>query len=57
MSTSTVTSRTSSVAAVRCTKLFLRRVVLCVALTTFNVFVVAKFAGVLYQATLGNYSE
>jgi hypothetical protein len=28
--------------------------VLCVALTVLNIFVAAKFAGVLYQATFGN---
>lgn len=57
MSTSTVPSRAASATAVRSTNPFLRRIVLCVALTTLNVFVVAKFAGVLYQATVGNHFE
>ncbi len=38
--------------AVRSTSPFLRRIVLCVGLTALNIFVVAKFAEVLYQATL-----
>lgn len=57
MSTSTVTSRAASVTAVRSSNPFLRRIVLCVALTIFNVFVAAKFAGVLYQATFRNRFE
>ena len=54
MSTSTVTTRATSATATRSTSPFLRRIVLCVALTILNVFVVAKFAGVLYAATFGN---
>lgn len=50
MPASTVTTRTTSAKAVRSTSPFLRRIVLCVGLTALNIFVVAKFAGVLYQA-------
>lgn len=52
MPASTVTTRPTSAKAVRSTSPFLRRIVLCVGLTALNIFVVAKFAEVLYQATL-----
>ena len=54
MSTSNVSTRATSVTAARSANPFLRRIVLCVALTILNIFVAAKFAGVLYQATFGN---
>jgi len=54
MPTSTVASSGTSATAARSTNPFLRRLVLCVALTLLNVLVVAMFAGVLYAATFGN---
>lgn len=54
MPASTATTRATSVTSARIVSLFLRRLLLCVALTALNLFVVAGFAGVLYQATLGN---
>jgi hypothetical protein len=57
MPVSTVTTRATSVAAARSSSPFLRQLLLCVALTALNFFVVVKFAGVLYQATFGNRFE
>lgn len=57
MSTSSVSKRANSVATARSTSPILRRTVLCVALTALNIFVVAKFAGVLYEATLHHQFE
>ena len=57
MPASTVTTRATSVAAARSSNSFLRRLLLCVALTALNFLVVAEFAGVLYQATFGNSFE
>jgi hypothetical protein len=51
MSTSTTTTRATSATGLRSVSPFLRRLVLCLALTALNIFVVAKLAGVLYQAT------
>jgi len=50
MPTSSVTTGAASTTATRSTAPFLRRIVLCVALTALNIFVIAKFAEVLYQA-------
>lgn len=50
MPTCSVTTRATSTTATRYTSPFLRRIVLCVALTALNIFVIAKSAEVLYQA-------
>lgn len=51
MFTSSVTARAASATTTGSISPFLRRIVLCLALTTLNIFVTLKFAGVLYQAT------
>lgn len=57
MSTSTATIRATSMTAARSASPFLRRIVLCLVVTTLNIFVVAKFAGVLYHATFHHQFE
>ena len=57
MSTSTVTTRATSAAAARSTSPAFRRIVLCLALPALNIVVIARFAGVLYQATFHHQFE
>lgn len=51
MATSTVSARASSAAVAHLTNSFRSRIVVCVVLSALDVFVVAEFAGALYQAT------
>lgn len=57
MSTSTATTRATSATAARSASPPLCRIVLCLALPALNIVVIARFAGVLYQATFHHQLE